>query len=279
MLKNYFKIAWRNLMKRKFYSMVTIFGLSVGMTFTFLIGSYVWGELQVNSSLKNADNQYILRSNWKEPDMGVDIATIGPLGRVLKEQYPGLVANYYRFDGITVAISKGDKHFREEVQVGDSTLLSMYGFPLLHGDARTALEKNNAIVITEEKAMKYFGKSDVLGQSLTLNNFVGGQQEFEITAVVKNLSVNSVTSLLKTPAHMFIPLTGLKGRDSAESWDFPYMVTYIELKPGIDKEQLKMAITQLISRHTSESTKANLQVYFTSLKDFIGSKTMDLSRK
>jgi putative ABC transport system permease protein len=279
MLKNYFKIAWRNLMKRKFYSLVTIFGLSVGMTFTFLIGSYVWGELQVNSSLKNADNQYILRSNWKEPDMGVDIATIGPLGRVLKEQYPGLVANYYRFDGITVAISKGDKHFREEVQVGDSTLLSMYGFPLLHGDARTALHKNNAIVLTEDKAMKYFGKSDVLGQNLTLNNFVGGQQEFEVTAVVKNLPVNSVTGLLKTPAHIFIPLTGLKGRDGAESWDFPYMLTYIELKPGIDKEQLKMAISQLISRHASESTKANLQVYFTSLKDFYREQNNGLVKK
>ena len=279
MLKNYFKISWRNLMKRKFYSLVTIFGLSVGMTFTFLIGSYVWGELQVNSLLKNADNQYILRSKWKQPDMGVDIATLGPLGRVLKEQYPNLIANYYRFDGITVAVSKGDKHFREEVQVGDSTLLSMYGFPLLHGDARTALQKNNAIVITEEKALKYFGKSDVLGQSLTLNNFVGGKQEFEVTAVVKKLPINSVTNLLKNPAQIFIPLTGLKGRDGAESWDFPYMLTYIELKPGINKEHLKKAISQLIATHASESTKANLQIYFTSLKDFYREQNNGLVQK
>jgi putative ABC transport system permease protein len=162
MLKNYFKIAWRNLLKRKFYTLVTIFGLSVGMTFTFLMMSYVSGELNVNRDLRNADNQVIIRSKWKNPDMGVDLATLGPLGKTLKEDYPNLVANYYRYDGITVAVSKGDKHFREDVQTGDSTLLTMYGFPLLHGDARTAMNAPNTIAITENKAIKYFGKTDVI---------------------------------------------------------------------------------------------------------------------
>lgn len=266
-------------MKRKLYSLVTIFGLSIGMTFALLIGNYVWGELQVNAVLKNADNQYILRSEWKEPDMGIEIATLGPLGRVLKEQYPHLVANYYRFDGITVSVSKGDKHFREEVQVGDSTLLSMYGFPLLQGDSRRALQKPNSLVITEEKAIKYFGRRDVLGENLTLNNFQGGKQEFEITAVLKNLPNNSVTNLLKSPAHIFIPFTGFKERNGADSWDFPYMLTYIELMEGVKKEDVQKAITQLLSSHASENTKANLKVYFTSLTDFYKEQNNGLVRK
>ncbi len=186
MLENYFKIAWRNLVKRKFFSLVSILGLSAGMTFAFLIGSYVWGELQVNTSLKNPENQYILQSKWKQPDMGVEIATLGPLGKTLKEEYPNLVANYYRYDGITVAVSNGEKHFREEVQAGDSTLLSMYGFPLVYGDPKTALQQPNSIALTEEKAVKYFGTNDVLGKNITLDNFIGGKQEFRITAVLKS---------------------------------------------------------------------------------------------
>ncbi|MCE7065680.1 ABC transporter permease [Dyadobacter sp. CY326] len=269
MIQNYFKIAWRNLLKRKFYSLVMIFGLSVGMTFTFLIMSYVWGELKVNKDLRNADNQYIIRSKWKNPDMGVDMATLGPLGATLRADYPNLVANFYRYDGITVAVSKGEKHFREEVQTGDSTLLSMYGFPLLHGDARTALNRKNSVAITEEKALKYFGKSDVLGETITLHNFIGGKQEFEIKAVLKDIPVNSVTHLLPKPSGVFIPLSSLEGRKGAEdNWNFPYMISYIELQKGVSTADLKKPLAQTLATHASADMRANLEVYFTPLKNY-----------
>ena len=128
MLKNYFIVAWRNIIKRPFYSSLNIAGLSAGILFTLLIGAYVWNELQVNKNLRNADRQYFLRSVWKDQNIGPDITTLGPLSKRLKEAYPSLVANYYRWDGITSVVSKGDKHFRENIQLGDSTLLSMYGF-------------------------------------------------------------------------------------------------------------------------------------------------------
>jgi putative ABC transport system permease protein len=269
MLKNYFKIAWRNLLKRKFYTLVTIFGLSVGMTFTFLMMSYVSGELNVNRDLRNAENQVIIRSKWKNPDMGVDLATLGPLGKTLKEDYPNLVANYYRYDGITVAVSKGDKHFREDVQTGDSTLLTMYGFPLLHGDAHTAMNAPNTIAITENKAIKYFGKTDVIGQTLTLNNFMGGKQEYQITAVLKDLSNNSVTHLLPNQAEIFIPFSSLEGRKGFEdSWAFPYMVSFLELHDGVAIDDLEKPIKQIMQTNASETMRANLQVYLTPLKTY-----------
>src|SRR3982751_231853 len=133
MLKNYIKIAWRNLWKQKVFSIVNILGLSVGIAFTLLIGAYVWGELRVNHQLKDADNQYIIQSKWKNPNMGYELASVAELPKALKREYPGLVANYYRFDGMTTNVSKGEKHFRESIQVGDSTMLKMYGFRLLQG--------------------------------------------------------------------------------------------------------------------------------------------------
>ena len=81
MLKNYFKIAWRNIIKSKFYSIVNITGLSTGIAFTLLIGAYVWSELQVNTKLKNDDRQYILQSKWKDENQGIELTTIGPLAK------------------------------------------------------------------------------------------------------------------------------------------------------------------------------------------------------
>src|SRR5690349_7986657 len=119
MFKNYFKTAWRNIIKSRVYAAINIIGLSTGIAFTLLITAYVWSELQVNTDLKNADQQYIIQSKWKDPDEGYFLATLGPLGKALKETYPNLVANYYRYDGITSNISKGDKSFRENIQIGD----------------------------------------------------------------------------------------------------------------------------------------------------------------
>jgi len=193
MVKNYFKIAWRYSVKHRFYSLVNIVGLSTGIAFTMLIAAYVWSEWQVNRHLKNADRQYILQSKWKNPNEGFELATLGPLAKALKENYPSLVANYYRYDGITTNISKGDKSFREGLQMGDSTLLHMYGFTLLQGNARTALNDPFTVVITADKAIKYFGKTDVVGQTLTIENFSGSKHDFLVTGVMKNPSKNSAT--------------------------------------------------------------------------------------
>jgi putative ABC transport system permease protein len=269
MLKNYFKIAWRNLLKRRFYSLVTILGLTVGMTFSFLMMSYILGEWQVNGKLANARNQYIIRSRWTDPNMGMDLTTLGPLGKALKTDYPNLVANYYRYDAITVGVSHGDKHFREDVQTGDSTLLAMYGFPLLHGRAQTALNAPNSVVITENKAMKYFGRTDVVGKSLALHNFLGGRQEYQITAVIKNPPFNSVTHLLTSETEIFFPFSSLEGRKGSEdNWNFAAMVTYIELKDGVTPADLARPVAQELATHAPEALKANLKVYLTPLSAY-----------
>ena len=114
MFKNYFIIAWRNILKHRIYSLVNIIGLSTGIAFAFLIGGYVWNELQVNKYIRNRDNQYIIQSIWKDPNQGFDLATIGPLAKALRQQYPNLVANYYRWDGITSNVSKGTNIFGKD---------------------------------------------------------------------------------------------------------------------------------------------------------------------
>jgi len=269
MIKNYFKIAWRNIIKNRFYSAVNIIGLSTGIAFTLLIAAYVWGELQVNKNLKNPDRQYIIQSNWKDPNEGFYLATLGPLGKALKERYPDLVANFYRYDGITSNISKGDKSFRENIQIGDSTLFNMYGFPLLYGNAITALNQPFTVVITATKALKYFGKTDVVGQTITIESFSGTKHDFLITGVLKNLPNNSVTRLIDNyPGDFYVSTANLNFFGRNMDWQNTFIVNMIELQKGVKPKDLEKPIEHLIKQNAQPQVIADLKPQLVSLKDF-----------
>lgn len=281
MFKSYLKTAWRNIIRYRFFSVVNIIGLSTGIAFTFLIGGYAWRELQVNKGLRDADNQYIIQSNWKSPDQGIPFTTFGPLAKVLKEQYPSLVANYYRWDGITSIISKGDKHFREELQICDSTFLKMYGFTLLHGDARTAMTNPFSVVITANKAIKYFGKTDVIGETLAIQSFSGSAKDFMITGVLKDIPQNSVTYIDENNNNqVYIPLNtlGYFGRD-LENWNNRYICGYVELQKGVHPKDLELPMQRLLQQNTSAFVVDNMKPYLASLKDYYLSANNGLVKK
>lgn len=263
MIKNYLLIAWRNIIRHRFYSLVNVVGLSVGILFILLIGAYVWSETRVNSSLRNADRQYFLESNWKDPNQGQPITTVGPVARQLKEKYPTLVENFYRWDGITSIISKGDKHLRENLQIGDSTLLTMFGFELSSGNPSTALNDPFSIVITREIATKYFGKEDVLGETLDIQNLGGGHHDFKITGVLKPLPANTVTDLLPgSPNTIFVSANMLSyfGRNDIESWNNLWVPSYIELKKGVAVADVEKAIAKLLNDNADEFIRNNLAI-------------------
>lgn len=277
MFRNYFKIAWRNIKKHRFYATINVLGLFTGIVFTLLIGAYVWGELQVNRTLENSDRQYFLLSDWKKSNMGIDFATLGPLAKRLKEDYPALVADYYRFDGITTIISKDDKRFREGIQLCDSSLLTMFGFELLYGNNETALTNPYSVVISANKARKYFNNEDVVGETITIQNFNGENHDFNITGVFNTLPENSVTHLNNenSPNAFLEPeffttksMYTFFDRADFDSWSNIFIPSYIELKAGVTPKDLKAPIEALISQHTSEDVNKNLKVTAISLTDF-----------
>lgn len=270
MLQNYLKIAWRNLMKRKFYSLVSIVGLSVGISFTLLIAIYIWGELQVNAGLKNVENQYIIQSKWKKPDIGLEITTLAPLAKSLQENFPDLVENHYSFDGIASNISNGDKIYREDIQIGDSTMLTMYGISLLFGNPQTALNQPNTVVISSEQAIKYFGKLDVVGKTLTAESNSGSKRDFMITGVLDKTPMNSITNFVspKLPMLMsFVSSNDFWGRQQSFTWNNPYIVGYIELKDGVKPADLAKPMAQLIKTNAPQNLAENLIPYLVPIKD------------
>lgn len=282
MLKNYIRLAWRNLWKNKLLSLVNVLGFSAGMAFVLLIGAFIWSEFQVNSIVRNNERVFMVRSKWKQQGMGLDFTSPAPVAKALHDQYPQLVSDYYHHDGISSIVSKGDKQFTESLQPGDSTFLTLFGFPMLYGDARTALNKPNALVLTEAKAMRYFGKTDVIGQTLTIRSFSGQQQDFEITGVLKDLPFNTVTGYSEPNNEIFLPAASLHffGRDYGfTSWENLFVVSYVHLKDGVHPEQVEQAMAQLLKQNVSEDVQKNIQLTVTPLSDYYFESNNGIARR
>ena len=270
MLHNYLIIAWRNIWKHKLFSLINIFGLAIGISFTLVIAVYVWQESTVNSQLRNADNQYLIRSKWRKDGMGYDFLTLAGLPQALKQNYPHLVANYYHWDGVTSNVSKGNKAFREGLQVGDSSFINMYGFKLLHGNAATALKDPFSVVITEEKALKYFGTADCVGQTLTIESFKGDKHDFMVTGVLAKYRKNSVTDIIeRSNSTFFLPAEAAKflGRD-LDSWSNTVVAGLVELKKGVKPADLEGPMKTLIKANAPQQITSTLTPYLTNLQAF-----------
>lgn len=269
MLFHFFKLAWRNLLKGRIYSLINIGGLAMGLAFALLIGAYCWGEWQINRDLKNAGHQYIIQSDWKNPNMGYYLTSIGPLAKTLHELYPQLVKNYYRWDGVTSVVSLGEKSFREGLQIGDSSFLEMYGFRLLAGDPKKAFTDPFSVVITEDKAIKFFGRRDVLGERISIQSFSGSKHDFVITGILQKPFENSVTHI--TPDNdnqIYIASKDLPYFGRVMAWQNPYIVSYIELMPGVAPSALEQPIKQLLQEHAPPDFAANLHAYLVPLSNY-----------
>ncbi|MGJ1411024.1 ABC transporter permease [Sphingobacterium thalpophilum] len=246
-----FKIAWRNIRKKKIQNLINLIGLTCGITFMILVGAYIWDVHQVNSRIKYIDQQFLLQSTYKKEGFGINLTTIGALPKALYEEYPNLVANYYRLDGLTGIVSNGNTVYEEGMSLGDPSLLTMFGFELLAGNVNTALNNPFSVAITDKAAVKYFGKVNVLGENLQIKNFNGEKHDFAITAIVKTDVQNAIMDLTKgMHADIFLPIANETyfGR-SINNWDNPYIAGYIELKPGVTPQQVDQAILNLVHKN------------------------------
>jgi len=214
MLKNYILVAIRQFTRHKVFSALNIFCLAIGISFCLLVGEYVLRQYAVNQDLRNIGNQYLLKSDWKIKNTGPEITTVGPVVKALKKDYPDLVANYFRFNPVTNVVSAGDRHFKEDVAISDTTLISMYGYPLLYGDPRHAFANSSSAVISEELALKLYGDRNAIGKLVTLTLTTGGTQDFtrmnaviEETHIFSPALVNEVRGGFNRISISFVPQT------------------------------------------------------------------------
>ena len=189
MYKHYFKISWRNLARNKAYSFLNISGLAVGMACSILIFLWVQNELSYDRFHDHSEDIYRLNAI---AGSGEFKAAISPAGMVegLKQEMPEIhsVVRLGRFDLRTALFKVGDqKYIENDIFYADSNFLAFFNFPLIKGDAKTALYNPNGILLTETTAKKYFGEEEPLGKTIIMDN----HELCTVTGVLADVPPNS----------------------------------------------------------------------------------------
>ncbi|HZY81362.1 MAG TPA: ABC transporter permease [Cyclobacteriaceae bacterium] len=256
MIHNYFKVMLRHMARHKINSFINIAGLTTGITFALVIGVYVWGEMQVNQQLKDVDQLYIFENTTKDGSMPVFFAP-SMLGKTLVDEYPQKVENYYRFFDRMVKMSANDKNFIYQSMVGDSTLISMLGLPMIYGDAATALRDPYSVVITEDVAIQLFGRKDVVGEHVSIASGSAERKEFAITAVLPKLKSNSVTDLIHINAQVFMSFKNKEDflLPDPDTWDGIWCLSYLKLRKDVDAKEVEAIAMKLTEERTPVQQK------------------------
>lgn len=240
MIKNYIKIAWRNLVRNRVSSIINISGLAIGLACVFLIGMYVKDELSYDRFFK--DSNRIFRVNL-DGKMGNEQFIVGhtppPAGAALVNNFPE-IETYTRilkpFDEVVHYEYKGQKSsFTEKSLLAvDSNFLTFFNYPLIAGDAKTCLNGINSLVITETAAKKYFGNEPAIGKMLIFDDY---SAPFTVTAVLKDLPKQSSLQF-----QMLQPTASVGAvKYFGWSWVWLQMGTYVKLKPNAPYDKASIA--------------------------------------
>lgn len=269
MIKNYFKIAFRNLAKYKFISFINLFGLTIGFTCCLLILTYILNELSYDRYNKNADNIYrITRTFYNgNGDATLKLSTIAPpFGYYLPTDFPEIQKMTRLLNNGTTPLKYEDKLINEpNVYFADENIFDVFTIAVLKGNPATALKDPFSVMLTEETAKKYFGDEDPINKVLRANN----QFDVKVTGIYKDFPSNA-----HLHPNMLVSFNTLK--DSAvygeknlqTNWGNNSFFTYILLPKNYNIKNMEARFPAFLDKHMagqfrtvqpSKGTKLDLQ--------------------
>jgi putative ABC transport system permease protein len=262
-LKNYLLTSFRNITRRKGFSILNVLGLSIGLAASLLILQYVRDELSFDDFQVNADNIYRVQYDYyRDGERVFRCATaFNNVGPELKKDYPeieNVCRLYLRYGGGVVRYEDVSMKVSNLFNA-DQSFFEIFSYPLLAGDRNTALKEPNTAVVEEETAKKFFGDTNPIGKRIKLGN----NEEYEITGVLRSpenshLKFSFLFSYTTYPK--FWPEMTAENWETAWGWyDF---YTYILLKPGADPKALEAKFPAFVKKHDPDrpdQTRFSLQ--------------------
>ncbi len=262
MLKNYFKIALRNILRNKVFSIINIVGLSIALASTFYILVYVVNELSYDEC--HLKNNRIYRVNTYVKKFKIRRATTPfVLSTTIKDGY-GEIEKITRINYITNIQLKLNDDFVSErkVKAADQDIFEIFTLPIISGTNN--ISDKNSIVISEEMATKYFGNESPIGKVLEAN-ILGKEYLFRVSGVMKNMPQNS-TFYANIIVNIELSFDDLESfRDHRTSWLSGYWETYLLLKEKIPPSQLEEKIQQFEMQNIKEEHRDRYELQ--NLKD------------
>lgn len=246
MIRNYFKIAFRNLWKHKGYSFINIFGLAIGITCASLILLWVEDEMSFDQSIPDKDLVFKIPTNQKYDGewRTFFVATPGPLAAALKTEIPEITKSARKRDK-NFLFTIGDKSINSEGSYADEDLFEIFGLKFIAGDYKEAFKNKKSIVITEKIASILFGSSqEAIGKNIQVDQ----ETEYTITGIIEDLPDNS-----SYPFSWLIPFENFTdGKEWTNGYGSNFTDTFVKLKSGAVVEKVNEKVKGIIPAKTGE---------------------------
>lgn len=255
MYRTYVKYAFRSIRSNKFFSLINIIGLGIGLAACVLIFQYLSREWNYDKFHADYENIYRVKQAIQKEGIIVESATtFSSLALELKQEYPSVqaVCRLHRISG-NVTVQHEEKVFREENLIGaDSSFFELFQFPFLYGSPHTALQKPGSLVLTETIARKYFGTADPIGQEIIIDGAYG----FWTPKGYKDRNIYVVTGVLQDlpeQTHLqFDFLISLNLYTNLErelkNWGDSFY-TYFKVTEGTPLEVIKTGLTDIAKEY------------------------------
>ena len=296
MIRNYLKIAIRNLTKYKFISFINLFGLTVGLTCCLLIFTFILHELSYDKYQPNADRVYRVTRSFNDPETGslsLNLGTVAPpFGPLLQNDFKEIEDMTRVLPSGQTALQFGDKILNENnVFFADDRFFNFFKVDVVEGNPQRALEGPFSVMMTDETAKKYFGNQDPLNQIIKIN--LGNYFDFKVTGIYKPFPSN-------THFHPDVMMSFATLNDSlvygAENLRTNFgnnsFFTYIRLPKGYNPQRLIAQFPAFLDRRMndggprkykpSQGTKLDLQkltdIHLTSHTDYEAEENGDIKR-
>ena len=271
MWKGIFKIAFRTIWKRKFYSFINILGLSIGIASLIFISFYIYDELSYDRSFKSFDKIYRVCRMFYTRGYNENSATCSfPLAPDLQEEYPELIEQTVRLFNFQVPViymgCKGKDstitgYNEDKMYFVDTNILDLFSFELVKGIKDSVFQNEQSLIITESTANRYFGDEDPLGKKLWIEE----QLELTVTGVIKDLPAQS---------HLHIDMLAsmkcveaMYGGQIPETWIWNPCWTYIMLKDTVRPELLVQKFPEFYKTHYFDFQDEEIRLFLQPLTD------------
>ena len=243
MFRNYLVTAWRNIIKNGIFSVINIFGLAIGLMSCILIMLFVRQESGFDTWLKNHDQLVRMHTAYSIPNQEPfdSVRSAGSMMEAIRDYAKNEIETGVRFIQFDMTVRQNEDAFPEQFTMVDGSFFTVFDLPFIHGSKESSFNKPMDLVITEELAYKYFGKSDVIGETLTVCCVAGNTAPLTITGVMENLPdathLNTDMVIYLQPA-LFSDNDGM-----LNTWTSLNVYTYFKLNSGIAPQQLQDRIT------------------------------------
>jgi putative ABC transport system permease protein len=255
MIRNYLKVAFRNLWKSKGFSAINIIGLAAGLGVCLLIVLYVLDERSYDRYNVNADRIYRLDADLYFNNTQFTAAVAPrPMAQTLVHDYPDFIA-MVRFNNFgDVMVKKGNNWIQDHRSVYvDSTFFNVFTVPMIAGDPNTALNEPHSLVINETTAKKYFNSTDVVGKTLELED----HRICKITGVIQDIPIQSHFHF-----NFLRPLRDGYNQNDQNDWLSNNYESYVLVRPGVSREtlqdQLNRTVNSNMGRQLQQAVHASL---------------------